>query len=218
MNSQLLLYISAAYILGSVPFGKIIAAKVARIDITTRGSKNIGATNVAREVGLKWGVLTLTVDLLKGFLPILLYRSLATLNFQELCLDLSLIGLASLLGHQFSLFLGFRGGKGVATALGVYLGISPLGAAFAVLCFISAVYIWDIISLASLISACAMPFILAATGVPFKALIVPAAISFLICLRHRDNLVRIVQGKERRWRSGKDQHRSSSNLSSSSSE
>jgi len=116
----LILYAGASFLLGSVPFGKLIGQRVAGIDVTRRGSGNIGAANVAREVGLKWGLMTLAFDLLKGCAPLTVYG----LFFAPSDLRVAIIGLCTLLGHQFSLFLGFSRGKGVATALGIFLVIS----------------------------------------------------------------------------------------------
>ena len=103
-----LLYLAGAFLLGAVPFGKIIAWLAAGVDIARQGSGNIGATNVARTMGVKWGLLTLFLDALKGFVPVFLFSYL----FPESMLGPSLVGLCALLGHQFSPFLRFRGGKG----------------------------------------------------------------------------------------------------------
>jgi glycerol-3-phosphate acyltransferase PlsY len=117
------MFIVTAYLLGSIPFGKLIAKRVAHINITQRGSGNIGATNVARELGITWGLVTLLLDMLKGFLPVFLYAHYILQAGIEFETCLSAIGLAALLGHQFSIFMRFRGGKGVATAIGIYLVI-----------------------------------------------------------------------------------------------
>ena len=152
----------STYLLCSIPFGKIISHKVAAIDITQRGSGNIGATNVARELGLKWGILTLFLDVLKGFLPLYLLGLL----FPDCHNGLSIVGLSALLGHQFSLFEKFRGGKGVATALGIYLAISPVSSIFGIILFILTVSVFDFISLGSMVSAAVMPLFLALLNRP----------------------------------------------------
>ena len=114
-----ILFALAAYLLGSLPFGRLIGQRVADIDITQRGSRNIGATNVARELGLKWGIFTLLLDVLNGFMPVFLFG----LFFPDFGIGPSVMGLFALFGHQFSVFLRFRGGKGVATSLGIFLAI-----------------------------------------------------------------------------------------------
>lgn len=195
----LILFAVAAYILGSVPFGKLISRRVADIDITQRGSGNIGATNVARVIGLKWGILTLSLDALKGFIPAILFRLL----FPQPELGLSLVGLTALLGHQFSLFCGFRGGKGVATALGAFLAIAPIPSLLALALFVLAVYLSDYVSLGSLVSACAMPLLLLLHGKSETVAIASLIMAILICIKHKENIVRLTRGEERGWRKGR---------------
>lgn len=189
-------WFGAAFLAGSIPFGHLISRRVARVDITSRGSGNIGATNVARELGIKWGILTLVLDVLKGLVPALSIRLL----FPESHLGLSATGILALLGHQFTPFLRFRGGKGVATALGFYLVVSPLATGFALVVFLLVVYLWDFISLGSMAAACSVPLFLLFFSKP--ALLVVGALfaAGLICLKHQENIGRLVEGKERRWR------------------
>jgi glycerol-3-phosphate acyltransferase PlsY len=199
MISQLLYWVPAAYLLGSVPFGKLISKKAAHIDITNRGSGNIGATNVAREIGIKWGLLTLLLDVLKGFIPVILFSRYASQAAPLQELGLSAVGLSALLGHQFSLFLRFRGGKGVGTALGIYLGIAPLCSLLAVLLFFIVVTKWNFVSLGSISSAAAMPILIAIFGKPLPVFIGAVIAAALICIKHMDNIQRLVKGKERKW-------------------
>ncbi len=219
MVSQAIVYAVAAYLFGSVPFGKLIAKKVAHIDITTRGSRNIGATNVARELGVNWGLLTLVLDILKGLLPVVLFsRYAAQAVGTAPDIGVSLVGLSALLGHQFSIFLRFRGGKGVGTAIGVYLAISPFSCLAATLLFLFIVYKWDFISLGSMVSACAMPLLLAVFGKSQPLVIASLVIAALICLKHQENIQRLVRGEERAWRGRKNQANKSRSRSNSSSE
>ncbi len=203
MVSQLLYWAPAAYLLGSVPFGKLISKKAAHIDITNRGSGNIGATNVAREVGIKWGLLTLLLDVLKGFIPVILFARYASQAAPLQEFGLSAVGLSALLGHQFSLFLRFRGGKGVGTALGIYLGISPLSSLLAILLFFIVVTKWNFVSLGSISAAAAMPILLSIFGKPLPVFIGALVAAALICIKHMDNIHRLVKGKERKWRERK---------------
>ena len=198
---QWIYYAVGAYLLGAIPFGKLIAKRVARIDITKRGSGNIGATNVARVVGLRWGILTLLLDTLKGFLPVFLFALYGRQTGSSFPVGLSAVGLSALIGHQFSLFEGFRGGKGVATALGVFIGISPLACVVAVLVFVFTVYQWDYVSLGSMVAACVMPVLLALFGKPLPLVIGTVAAAALICFAHRENIRRLAQGNENKWRS-----------------
>ncbi len=218
MPVQTLIFAVAAYLFGSIPFGKLIAGKVAHIDITQRGSGNIGATNVARELSIKWGILTLVLDMLKGFIPVVLFACLAPKTGIGHAIGISVVGLSALSGHQFSIFLRFQGGKGVGTALGVYLAISPLSCLVALLLFILIVYIWDFVSLASMISASAMPILFAVSGKTLPLVIAALIAAALICIKHNENIQRLIKGNERKWRERKSQPNNSSNLSSSSSE
>ncbi len=219
MIYQGIFYAVAAYLFGSIPFGKLIARKVASIDITTRGSRNIGATNVARELGIKWGLLTLFLDILKGFVPVFLVSNYASpaLGIYH-CIGVSVVCLAALLGHQFSIFLRFRGGKGVGTAAGVYLAISPLSCLIALLLFLLIVYKWDYISLGSMIAACAMPFLLVAFGESPSAVISSIIVAALICFKHTENIQRLLRGAEMKWSERKSQDNRSRSLPNSSSE
>jgi acyl phosphate:glycerol-3-phosphate acyltransferase len=211
-------FVLIAYLLGSIPFGKIIARKVARIDITKHGSGNIGATNVAREVGTLWGLLTLILDLLKGFLPVfLLFRHFSGTG-SSTGWNIAVVSLAALLGHQFSVFEKFHGGKGVATALGVYLAVSPLSCLAALFIFVVVVFLWDIISLASMISAASMPVLLSLMGYPPPVIGAALVTAALIVLKHRDNIGRIRSGQERKWRNRTGHGSNSRSLSNSSSE
>ena len=136
MYWQWAVYFVGAFILGSIPFGQIVSRKVASIDITTRGSGNIGATNVARELGMKWGIVTLVLDMMKGLVPVLASMFQVTQGGGWQFIGPSTVGLCALAGHQFSCFRKFHGGKGVATALGVYLAISPLSTFLALVLFV----------------------------------------------------------------------------------
>ena len=198
-NHYWLPFFAAAFILGSIPFGRIISRRVAQTDITRRGSRNIGATNVAREIGMKWGVLTLVLDLSKGLVPALAFR----LIYPESHLGLSLVGLCALLGHQFTPFLGFHGGKGVATALGFFMAVSPPATLLALCVFLITVYLWDFISLGSILASFSLSVFLAVFAKPGMMIAASVVAAGLICLKHKDNLHRLLSGTERKWRERK---------------
>jgi glycerol-3-phosphate acyltransferase PlsY len=197
----------AAYLIGSLPFGFLTARLVAGIDIRKAGSGNIGATNVARVLGAKWGALVLVLDLLKGLLPVLLlpYAVLSAdhpdfLHVQVGC------GLATIVGHMFPCWLGFRGGKGVATALGVILVLAWQATVVAFATFAVTFLIWRIVSLSSMLAAVAFaaaqmwlllpaPFAGRTWSLAAFSLLVPA----LILYRHRSNFVRLLRGQEPRF-------------------
>mgnify|MGYP001627154585 CR=1 FL=1 len=189
MDSLLLILFS--YLYGSVLFGEHIA-RWKGIDIRSVGSGNVGATNVGRVLGKKYALLVFLLDLSKGFLPFLLSR----LYFGLDSWTSFSVGLASLLGHMYPVFHGFRGGKGVATAFGVLLALSPLTALLAIL-FWAMVFWWKgIVSLASLSSSYLALLILLLSGYPFKLLLMALIMSLLITYRHRDNIVRLLEGSE----------------------
>lgn len=209
------MYLLGAFTLGALPFGKLIARIVAGLDITHHGSGNIGATNVARTIGVKWGLLTLVLDAIKGFLPVFFFCYLFPDASPQ---GSSLGGLCALLGHQFSPFLKFRGGKGVAAALGMYLAVAPGPCMLAMALFVIVVYFSNFVSLGSMISACAIPLLLLLWGQSAGVVLVACTMAILVCLKHRDNLGRLLKGQERKWRAGKAQDNNSSRRSSSSSE
>ena len=190
-----ILFTLGAFLLGSIPFGRLIGQWVTGIDITQRGSGNIGATNVARVIGVKWGILTLLLDGFKGFFPLFLFPLL----FQKSELILALTGLSALLGHQYSVYLRFRGGKGFATALGVYLALSPAACLASLLVFVITVSGWRYISVGSMVSSCIMPLMLLVLGESSVLITLTLIMAVMICVNHRDNLCRLAQGQERKW-------------------
>lgn len=188
------------YFIGAIPFGVIIGHFSAGIDITKKGSGNTGATNVARTLGIKYGLLTLLLDALKGFLPVFFITNFYDSSETWLLITVSL---ALLLGHRFSPFLKFRGGKGVATAFGIYIALSPVSVFFALCIFTLLVYLTDYVSLGSVITACIMPLIFFFTSKPVDQLVTASFIALIICLTHKKNLIRLIEGKERRWKNRK---------------
>jgi glycerol-3-phosphate acyltransferase PlsY len=188
-----------AYLLGSIPFGLIVGRRVRGLNITEVGSGNIGAANVAREVGLAWGIVTLLADALKGFMPVAAVPCLLGVSAETDEILRGLVGLAALLGHQFPVYNPRKGGKGVATALGVFLAISPVSCLFSGTVFLIVVGLWRYISLGSMAAALSMPGWLSIGGHLDFLIIASMAMSLLIVLRHRDNIQRLARGNERRW-------------------
>ncbi len=207
-----ILYIFLAYIAGAVPFGLMISRKIAGIDITLKGSGNIGATNVARVIGIKWGLITLLLDLLKGFISVFIAKNYITDIEGFFLISISL---AVLLGHKFSPFLKFKGGKGVATAFGIFLALSPVSALISLCVFIVTVYLSDYISLGSIVGACVMPLTLSILNKPAALIITAFFTAVLILISHSSNITRIIKGEERKWKKG-NHDRTSSKRSSSS--
>ena len=189
-----LLIIIGAYLLGSIPTG-LLLAKAAGVDIRSTGSGNIGATNVYRTLGRSVGILTLLGDCLKGLIPVLVARHLEMGDAL-----IAAAGTAAFLGHVYTIFLGFKGGKGVATALGVFLGVSPASIGIALIIFIAIVATTRYISLGSITAAAAMPFII--TFLDRRPLIIAmtALIAIVVIWKHRENISRLREGTESKFK------------------
>lgn len=199
--------ILGAYLVGSVPFGFLTARYVAGLDIRTRGSGNIGATNVGRVLGTGWGVLVLLLDFLKGLLPtLLLPRALLPADSPQSVHVQVGCGIAAVVGHMAPCWLRFRGGKGVATAAGVILVLAPWGTLTALGVFAVVFAAFRIVSLASVLAALGFAAfqMWRLQPTPFEpdhwtlgvfSLLVP----LLILVRHRNNLARLLRGEEDRF-------------------
>jgi glycerol-3-phosphate acyltransferase PlsY len=194
------LLIIASYLIGSIPFG-LVLGRVAGVDVRGAGSGNIGATNVARLVGKKLGGLTLVCDALKGILPMLAAGWLLE-NGSSRELWVPLCGGAAFLGHLYPVYLKFRGGKGVATALGIFLYLAPAAALIDLLIFVFVVHNWGYVSLGSLTAALLMPgLVWLLTGSLSKSLLA-LGVGILIWVKHRENIVRLMKHEEKSWRKG----------------
>ncbi|MDR3175210.1 MAG: glycerol-3-phosphate 1-O-acyltransferase PlsY [Desulfovibrio sp.] len=180
---------AAAYLLGSVPFGLLLARAFKGVDPRTSGSGNVGATNVARLCGFKWGLLTLVCDLLKGFFPVWL------LSGSDLA---RVAGASAILGHMFSCFLHLKGGKGVATTVGVFLAFAPIQLVISGLTCLLVIWRSGYVSAGSLALVSLLPVLLlfsGRTGDFFFSL----PISALVIFAHRENIGRLRRGEEKAW-------------------
>ena len=213
--------IAFAYLLGSVPFG-LVLARTQGVDLRSVGSGNIGATNVSRALGKKWGYACFALDVLKGLVPMLLAlglirprmmaAGLGEIRFIMLWLG---AGCSAILGHIFPVYVGFRGGKGVATSFGVALGLWP----YYTVCALIALVIWVAIvlksryvSLASMLASATFPVLLTLFILALKAwtlhqlwplVVIAMAIPCVVLIRHRENVERLKQGTENKIK-GKD--------------
>jgi len=184
------------YLSGSIPTGLILTKFFSKVDPRKIGSQNIGATNIYRTAGKTLGVLTLVFDVLKGSIPI---GIAIWLNLPDLWIVIS--GLSPFLGHVFPIFLGFKGGKGVATALGIYLMISPISVLIALLLFFGIVWKWRYISLGSIVCSATIPILIAFFRSDSKAyFILSVLIAALISYRHQTNISRLLEGTENKWK------------------
>jgi glycerol-3-phosphate acyltransferase PlsY len=195
--STLSLVLGGAYLLGSVPFGVLVARAFDRgIDLRKTGSGNIGATNVARTLGKGAGALTLLLDAAKGSAAVLLAAAAAPSGDALLP---SLAGGAAFLGHVFPVWLRFRGGKGVATALGVVLALSPGAAGILFLLFAAAFAATRYVSLGSLVAAAGLAPAMLLLRAPAPWIALSAGIGAMVFWTHRENIRRLIAGEERRF-------------------
>ncbi len=190
------------YLLGSVPTGIILTRFCSNVDPRTSGSKNIGATNIYRTSGKTLGVLTLVGDMLKGAIPIWMAIMWSPHDLWGISdLWVALVGLSPMIGHIFPIFLGFKGGKGVATAVGIYLVISPIAVLIEFFFFVLIVWKWRIIALGSILCAMSTPILIAFFRSDSQVyFILSLIIGALILFRHQSNIGRIFHGTENKWK------------------
>lgn len=205
---QWVLLLAGAYLLGSVPSGLILGKLFGAGDVRKAGSGNIGATNVARTAGNFAGAMTLLLDAAKGALPVWAAARITEDNATWMMLA----GIAAFAGHCFPVWLKFKGGKGVATAAGIFLMLSPLAFLGALLLFVLVAGFWRYVSLASISAAAAMPLLIYFLWAPRHA--PPLAITFgtlvlaiVIAFKHDGNIQRLVEGTEPRFSFGKGKGR-----------
>jgi len=192
-----LLAVIVAYLLGSIPFGYLLVKCWRGQDVRATGSGSIGATNVSRVLGALGGLLTLLFDLAKGYAAVWLT---AVLTGQEVHW-LAAAGLAAILGHMFPVFLRFRGGKGVATGLGVFIYFTPWAVAVAVILWLLVVAVWRYISLGSILATAAYPVFAYALYQPALPVTLAAIVAAsLIIIRHAGNIQHLVAGTERKFK------------------
>jgi len=203
------LSIIISYLIGSIPTGLVLAKVTGGEDIRKSGSGNIGATNVTRLLGKKLGILTLLGDVLKAVVPMLVahwyfVQSGISVSPDELDMAVSLCGAAAFIGHLFPLYLNFRGGKGVATALGVFIVLEPLAVLVSLFLFVAVVYFSGFVSAGSLlVSALLTLWIWLLGGSPYHVFLA-FFIGVLIWFKHAENIRRLLEGAEKSWKKKQD--------------
>jgi glycerol-3-phosphate acyltransferase PlsY len=205
----LLLFLSA-YLIGSIPFSFIVAKLAAGKDVREHGSRNVGATNVARTAGRVPGVVALLLDLAKGYGAVMLARWMVTLPawpfeaglqpWQSREMWIALAALLAVLGHVYPVWLRFQGGKGVATAAGVFLALAPVVVLAALIVFAIVLLAFRFVSLASIAAAAAIPLLFRymLAGAPFWRIVASIAIALIVIGKHHSNIARLARGTERR--------------------
>ncbi len=196
----ILIHITAAYVIGSIPTSYIAGKIFKGIDIREHGSGNVGATNAVRVLGVKIGIPVMLVDIFKGAIPVIIARS--TLSDIEHASEwLLLVGVATIVGHIFTLFLRFKGGKGVATSAGVFGALTPIALGFALAVFIILVAVSRYVSLGSIFAAFTLAvsqivLFIAGKESSVYLLALTCVIALLIIVKHKKNISRLVKGNE----------------------
>ena len=197
---KLLFFIIIAYFLGSLPSGVWIGKITKNIDIRNYGSKNSGATNAYRILGAKYGLMVLFADALKGFLAVALAAA-GGLSPNAV----SIVALVGILGHSLSFFLAFKGGKGVATSLGVFLFLEPKVTFLLILIFIAVVFVSRYISLGSIIAAGLLPILtfwveIGKEKTNWLLIFITLLLGAFVVYRHKSNIIRLLEGKENKFK------------------
>jgi len=189
-----------SYLVGSVSTGVVLSKIFGKGNLQAEGSKTIGATNVSRLMGMKWGVLTLLGDTLKGMIIIWIGRWILGEESNTALFFIGLMALAVFLGHLFPIFLGFKGGKGVATALGIFILMGPKAILLALPIFVLVVYVGKYVSLGSLVAAGSFPVLMIVFQYNIFAVFLSIIIAAAIILKHKENILRLIKGEEKPWR------------------
>ncbi|HEX7828768.1 MAG TPA: glycerol-3-phosphate 1-O-acyltransferase PlsY [Thermoanaerobaculia bacterium] len=200
----------AAYLIGSIPFSFLVVKLMAGKDVREHGSRNVGATNVARTAGRGAGIIALLLDIAKGWGAVMIAQAIVSQPawpfvagsqpWQMREMWIALAGLLAVLAHMFPVWLRFHGGKGVATAAGVFLALDPIVLLAAMLVFAIVLLVFRYVSLASMVTAASIPvlFRFLVAGPPFWRIVMSLAIAVAVILKHHSNIARIVDGTERK--------------------
>lgn len=199
LDTSNILYLILAYMIGSIPTAVWVGKLFYGIDVREFGSGNAGATNTFRVLGKKAGIPVLIIDVLKGYLAVCLSFIIVSTPNSDSFINLQIaLGVSALIGHIFPVFAGFRGGKGVATLLGVVLGILPLVASIAIIVFLVVLFLFRYVSLASMCAGLSFPIILFIIYKPVNIthLLFSIVVAFLLIITHKKNISRLLQKKE----------------------
>ena len=196
---RLVLLTLGAYLVGAIP-ASYLAAWLKGIDLRQHGSKNLGATNVYRVLGWRYALPVALFDVAKGVVPVLFFARWGGVRWEWFP---AVLGAAAVVGHVFSPFVGFKGGKGVATAAGVFLVLAPLAVLITVPVWAMSLWLTGYVSLSSLIAAAALPILVAATGAGRPAVVAGIVLALMIVYTHRGNIRRLLAGTESRFRTRK---------------
>jgi glycerol-3-phosphate acyltransferase PlsY len=185
--------LALGYLVGSFPTG-VVVARLKGVDVRQVGSGNIGATNVARAIGKGWGAVVLAIDAVKGAVPVWLAGRVFELEAEWV----AAVAFLAILGHVFPVWLRFRGGKGVATGLGVFAALDPVAAGVAGAIWLALYAVFRISSLGSLVAATSIPLTMVMRGAPRPYLALAAVVLAVVVWRHRGNIRRLLRKEETR--------------------
>lgn len=193
-----IILILISYLIGAIPFGLLLSMG-SGVDIRRAGSRNIGATNVGRLLGKKLGIMTLLADIAKGFLPMYIVGHLLS-DIPDRNIMIGLCGAATVMGHMFPVYLRFKGGKGVATGLGVFLYLAPSAVLFCLAAFAATLAVSGFVSLASLLgSLSVLPVLWYLQEADWK-IFLAFFVVLMIWIKHHQNIGRLLNGTEKSWR------------------
>ena len=198
---KLILGVLLSYLIGAVPTAYIYGKKLKGIDIRDHGSGNVGATNVFRVLGKKPGIIVLALDIIKGIVPVALVSTVLGLNET---VELILLSFAAVAGHNWTIFLKFKGGKGVATSLGVLIGLTikiasiRIALVVTLLMWVFVFAVFGFVSAASIIAAVSLPVIMVLTDQSFELVFMGVLFCLFIVIRHKTNIRRLLSGQEPR--------------------
>lgn len=182
------------YLIGAIPFSYLIVKLVKGVDIRTLGSGNVGATNVGRILGFKGFLIAFLLDMMKSYIPLIILKYYFGFNAEYLLI----FGVIAILGHTFTVFLNFKGGKGVATAVGVYLAVSPISLGIAFIVFIIVVGLWRMVSLGSIVAGLSLMFAIFYIEHSNIIKIFTALLVIFVIYKHKENIKRIINGTEKK--------------------
>jgi len=195
---MIVLALGLSYVLGSIPTGLWLGRALRGIDIREHGSKNIGATNTLRVLGKPLGAAALVGDMLKGAIPVFYFGTLTSDALLPIPLPLA-CGIAAILGHSFSLFLKFQGGKGVATSAGVFFALLPIPTLIAAIVFGVTVWRTRMVSLGSILAAVTLTVVAMLSPASFALHVIVLLVATLVIWKHRSNIGRIMRGEENKF-------------------
>ncbi|HSJ08852.1 MAG TPA: glycerol-3-phosphate 1-O-acyltransferase PlsY [Longimicrobiales bacterium] len=190
------LLLAAAYFIGAFPTSYLVGKLARGIDLRQHGSGNLGATNAYRVLGWKAATPIFIVDIFKGFLPTWLFPQLD--GSESLAWALA-YGAVAIFGHVFSIYVGFRGGKGVATGAGVFLALAPIAVLAGLVVWTALVFSTGYVSLGSIVAAAVLPVVVALTGAPTPVLALAVGLAAFVIYAHRANMKRLLRGEEHRF-------------------